>query len=167
MSATFATFLALIISIWARDGGKDVKKGIIHAFIVSVTVVVVAIPEGLPLAVVISLAYSTKKMYEDQCFIRVLAACETMGNATNICSDKTGTLTENKMTVVEGFFAETIYSQDIFEDGKHIPANVKEIIAYFVKTDQDGKPLPKHVGVGVVCPSRPNFYYRASSFLSN
>jgi Ca2+-transporting ATPase len=157
MSAAFATFLALIISIWARDGGKDVKKGIIHAFIVSVTVVVVAIPEGLPLAVVISLAYSTKKMYEDQCFIRVLAACETMGNATNICSDKTGTLTENKMTVVEGFFAETIYSQDIFADGKHIPANVKEIIAeqvavnrtaYFVKTDQDGKPLPKPVCVG-------------------
>ena len=50
----------------------------------------VAIPEGLPLAVTIALAYSTKKMYKDQCFIRVLAACETMGNATNICSDKTG-----------------------------------------------------------------------------
>jgi magnesium-transporting ATPase (P-type) len=116
MSAVFATFLALIISIWARDGGKDVKKGIIHAFIVAVTVVVVvAIPEGLPLAVVISLAYSSKKMNEDQCFIRVLAACETMGNATNNSS--------------EVFFSETIYSQDIFEDGKHIPANVKEIIA--------------------------------------
>jgi hypothetical protein len=45
---------------------------------------------GLPLAVTISLAYSTSKMYEDKCLIRVLAACETMGNATNICSDKTG-----------------------------------------------------------------------------
>jgi Ca2+-transporting ATPase len=47
-------------------------------------------------------------MYKDQCFIRVLAACETMGNATNICSDKTGTLTENEMTVVAGYFADKL-----------------------------------------------------------
>lgn len=64
--------------------------GVIEAFILAVTVVVVAIPEGLPLAVTISLAYSTKKMYNDQCFIRQASACETMGNATTICSDKTG-----------------------------------------------------------------------------
>lgn len=78
---------------------------VLHAFILSITVVVVAVPEGLPLAVTISLAYSTKKMLKDNNLIRVLSACETMGNATNICSDKTGTLTENRMTVVQGWFA--------------------------------------------------------------
>ena len=157
MVAAFGTFVALVVSIWARNGGKNILQGVVNAFIVAVTIVVVAIPEGLPLAVVISLAYSTKKMYQDQCFIRVLAACETMGNATNICSDKTGTLTENVMTVVEGLFADTIYSQRTFDDGKHIPDRVKEIIAehvavnrtaYFVFTDQNGVPLHKPNCVG-------------------
>ena len=114
-----------MVSIWARHGGKDFAQGIVDAFIVAVTIVVVAIPEGLPLAVVISLAYSTKKMYQDQCFIRVLAACETMGNATNICSDKTGTLTENQMTVVEGLFADTVYTQEQFGDGTTMAQEVK------------------------------------------
>jgi magnesium-transporting ATPase (P-type) len=79
----------------------------LEAFIVAVTIVVVAVPEGLPLAVTISLAFSTKKMLADMNLIRHLAACETMGNATNICSDKTGTLTENRMTVLKGIFADT------------------------------------------------------------
>ena len=52
------------------------------------TIVVVAVPEGLPLAVTISLAYSMKKVMKDNNFVRVLAACETMGGATAICSDK-------------------------------------------------------------------------------
>lgn len=80
------------------------QNWIIHAFITAVTIIVVAIPEGLPLAVTISLAYSTRKMLKDNNLIRVLAACETMGNATDICSDKTGTLTENRMTVTKGWF---------------------------------------------------------------
>merc|ERR1719183_2176689 len=84
----------------------------LEAFIIGVTIVVVAVPEGLPLAVTISLAYSTKKMLKDNNLIRVLAACETMGNATNICSDKTGTLTENRMTVVEQWVGGKHYGQD-------------------------------------------------------
>lgn len=77
----------------------------LKSFIMGVTIVVVAVPEGLPLAVTLSLAYSTQKMMNDNNLIRVLEACETMGNATTICSDKTGTLTQNKMTVVEGWVA--------------------------------------------------------------
>jgi len=73
--------------------------------VVGVTIVVVAVPEGLPLAVTISLAFSSSAMVADKILVRKLQACETMGSATVICSDKTGTLTENKMTVVAGRLA--------------------------------------------------------------
>jgi magnesium-transporting ATPase (P-type) len=68
-------------------------------FIIGVTIIVVAVPEGLPLAVMISLAYSVRRMLVDQNFVKRLASCEIMGGANNICTDKTGTLTMNKMTV--------------------------------------------------------------------
>lgn len=68
-------------------------KEILNFFIVSVTIIVVAVPEGLPLAVTIALAYSVGKMKDEMNLVRYLSACETMGGANNICSDKTGTLT--------------------------------------------------------------------------
>ncbi|XP_006772061.1 PREDICTED: plasma membrane calcium-transporting ATPase 4 isoform X4 [Myotis davidii] len=80
-------------------------------FIIGITVLVVAVPEGLPLAVTISLAYSVKKMMKDNNLVRHLDACETMGNATAICSDKTGTLTMNRMTVVQAYIGNTHYRQ--------------------------------------------------------
>lgn len=61
------------------------------------TIVVVAVPEGLPLAVTLTLAYSMSKMMDDRALVRHLQACETMGSATAICSDKTGTLTMNQV----------------------------------------------------------------------
>jgi P-type E1-E2 ATPase len=70
---------------------------------VAVAIIVVAVPEGLPLAVMITLAYSVKKMLIDQNFVKKLASCEIMGGANNICSDKTGTLTMNKMTLTNIF----------------------------------------------------------------
>jgi P-type Ca2+ transporter type 2B len=69
--------------------------------LVAVTIVVVAVPEGLPLAVMIALAYSVRKMLKDMNFVKRLSSCEIMGGANNICSDKTGTLTKNIMTVKE------------------------------------------------------------------
>jgi len=72
--------------------------------IIAITIVVVAIPEGLPLAVTISLAYSVQKMLNDQNLVRRLQSCETMGGANAICSDKTGTLTMNKMTLTKLWF---------------------------------------------------------------
>ena len=76
----------------------------LHFLLIGITVLVVAIPEGLPLAVTISLAYSVKKMQKEKNLVKRLAACETMGGADMICSDKTGTLTTNKMTVVKYWF---------------------------------------------------------------
>lgn len=114
MAFAAATFLALL-STWyftpVAERTEGLFETVLGAFIIAVTIVVVAIPEGLPLAVTISLAYSTKKMMADNNLIRILAACETMGNATTICSDKTGTLTQNRMTVVAGWVA------DEFVDG--------------------------------------------------
>ena len=80
------------------DTSKDLTE-ILDFFILGVTVVVVAIPEGLPLAVTLSLAFSVKKMLDDENLVRKMEACETMGGANNICSDKTGTLTMNQMTL--------------------------------------------------------------------
>uniref|UniRef100_A0A6N2N0V5 Calcium-transporting ATPase n=1 Tax=Salix viminalis TaxID=40686 RepID=A0A6N2N0V5_SALVM len=78
-------------------------NGAVKILTVAVTIVVVAVPEGLPLAVTLTLAYSMRKMMRDKALVRRLSACETMGSATTICSDKTGTLTLNQMTVVEAY----------------------------------------------------------------
>ena len=68
--------------------------------IIGIVIIVVAVPEGLPLAVMISLAFSIGAMLKDDCDVKKLASCEIMGGANNICSDKTGTLTNNKMETV-------------------------------------------------------------------
>ena len=82
--------------------------------IVAITIIVVAVPEGLPVAVTLALSFATKRMYKENNLVRHLRACETMGNATTICSDKTGTLTQNKMTVVAGLLGtHTNFARDI------------------------------------------------------
>ena len=82
-------------SIWSGLG-----KDIFQSIILCITIIVVAIPEGLPLAVTLSLSFSVKKMMDDNNLVRHMPACETMGGANYICTDKTGTLTRNKMHVV-------------------------------------------------------------------
>ena len=83
---------------------------------IAVTVIVVAVPEGLPMSVTLSLAMSMKRMLANNNLVRKMHACETMGAATVICTDKTGTLTQNQMRVSEADFA---YAPD---------SNTKEII---------------------------------------
>ena len=85
-------------SIWS-----GIWKDIFQSLILCITIIVVAIPEGLPLAVTLSLSFSVKKMMDDNNLVRHMPACETMGGANYICTDKTGTLTRNKMHVVSFF----------------------------------------------------------------
>ncbi|KAM3844136.1 plasma membrane calcium-transporting ATPase 3 isoform 11-T11 [Vipera latastei] len=96
---------------WLAECTPVYVQYFVKFFIIGVTVLVVAVPEGLPLAVTISLAYSVKKMMKDNNLVRHLDACETMGNATAICSDKTGTLTTNRMTVVQSYMGDTHYRE--------------------------------------------------------
>lgn len=85
----------------------------LNILITAITVIVVAIPEGLPLAVTLALAFATTRMTKDGNLVRVLKSCETMGSATAVCSDKTGTLTENKMRVVRGFVGSSEFDDTV------------------------------------------------------
>lgn len=100
LAAGVATALILAAEFtWGTfiQGGATWSWGYVQTYldyvIVGVTILVVAIPEGLPLAVTLALAFSVKRMLTDNNLVRNLDACETMGTATIICSDKTGTLT--------------------------------------------------------------------------
>ena len=74
---------------------------LLQSLMIAVTLIVVAVPEGLPMAVTLSLAYSMRRMLKTNNLVRRMHACETMGAATVICTDKTGTLTQNQMRVAE------------------------------------------------------------------
>ena len=80
---------------------------LLQSIMIAVTLIVVAVPEGLPMAVTLSLAYSMRRMLKTNNLVRRLHACETMGAATVICTDKTGTLTQNQMRVAEMLFPST------------------------------------------------------------
>lgn len=113
-AAGLLLFIVLFIEFLVRlphlgGGVTPAQKGqmFLEIFIVVVTIIVVAVPEGLPLAVTLALAFATTRMLKDANLVRHLKACEVMGNATTICSDKTGTLTQNKMQVVSGTIGTT------------------------------------------------------------
>ncbi|RGB37817.1 hypothetical protein C1646_621667 [Rhizophagus diaphanus] len=106
-SVSLLMFIILLIKYFIsfRNGipaVTDIFDDLIRIIISTITLVIVAVPEGLPLAITLALTYSTTRMLEDDIIVRVLSACEKMSYITTICSDKTGTLTQNKMAVVAG-----------------------------------------------------------------
>ncbi|AQK45926.1 Calcium-transporting ATPase 9 plasma membrane-type [Zea mays] len=111
-------------------------RGIVKIFTVAVTIVVVAVPEGLPLAVTLTLAFSMRKMMKDKALVRRLSACETMGSATTICSDKTGTLTLNQMTVVEAYFGGK--KMDSPDNAQMLSADVTSLIVEGIAQNTSG-----------------------------
>jgi len=120
-------FLGLFIRFLAElphDHSTPTNKGknFIDIVIIALTVLVIAVPEGLPLAVTLSLAFATTRMLKDHNLVRQLKACEVAGNATSILSDKTGTLTQNRMTVVDGLVGSTYNISDKL-DSSVIPAS--------------------------------------------
>ncbi|KID98331.1 ATPase, P-type, calcium-transporting, PMCA-type, partial [Metarhizium majus ARSEF 297] len=86
----------------ASKGPSNKAEEFFHILILSITVVIITVPEGLALNVTVALAFATTRMLRDNNLVRLIRSCEVMGNATCVCSDKTGTLTQNKMTVVAG-----------------------------------------------------------------
>ncbi|KAL1455133.1 hypothetical protein WDU94_009249 [Cyamophila willieti] len=160
------TVVILVIQFCVKTfviDGKHWKNVYANEFvrhlIIGVTVLVVAVPEGLPLAVTLSLAYSVKKMMKDNNLVRHLDACETMGNATAICSDKTGTLTTNRMTVVQSYICEVLSKTT--PKFSSLPPNVGNLIiqaisinsAYTSRIMPPDEPteLPKQVGNKTEC----------------
>ncbi|XP_019132864.1 plasma membrane calcium-transporting ATPase 2 isoform X8 [Larimichthys crocea] len=168
MSAITVIILVLYFAIdnfvmqkraWLTECTPIYIQYFVKFFIIGVTVLVVAVPEGLPLAVTISLAYSVKKMMKDNNLVRHLDACETMGNATAICSDKTGTLTTNRMTAVQCYVGDVHYKE--IPDPGALPPKSLDLLAnsisinsaYTTKilpADKEGG-LPKQVGNKTEC----------------
>ncbi|KAK1326296.1 putative calcium-transporting ATPase 13, plasma membrane-type [Acorus calamus] len=117
----------------SKTSTNQIINSMVKIFSAAVTIIVVAIPEGLPLAVTLTLAYSMKRMMADQAMVRKLSACETMGSATTICTDKTGTLTMNQMTVVH-----FIIGDESSNTSSGVPRNVVELLRRGVGLNMTG-----------------------------
>ncbi len=108
-AAAAITFILLTVKLFVSgetDGVMDIVSSLLHNFMIAVTLIVVSVPEGLPMSVTLSLALSMNRMLKTNNLVRKMHACETMGAATVICTDKTGTLTQNRMQVHDAnFFA--------------------------------------------------------------
>lgn len=125
----------------------DTINVIVENFIVAVTIIVVAIPEGLPLAVTIALAYSVGKMKDENNLVRYLQACETMGGVNNICTDKTGTLTKNLMTVTKIFVEEKVsstFNPETLQD------NTRKILSITSMGNTNANPIIEMKGTQII-----------------
>ncbi len=113
-----ATFVALVAKMFLTQSNlplMDMVSHILNIFMIAVTLIVVSVPEGLPMSVTLSLALSMNRMLKTNNLVRKMHACETMGATTVICTDKTGTLTQNQMQVYKTNFY-NLHNQELKDD---------------------------------------------------
>lgn len=123
----------------------DFIKCALDSVMIAVTLIVVAVPEGLPMAVTLSLAFSMKRLMKQNTLPRTMHACETMGAVSVICSDKTGTLTQNQMKVVDTTFA-GLENQKLGAD--KVSSLLKECIAINTTANLDMSDSKKIKAIG-------------------
>jgi len=138
-----------------------VAKNILDIIILCISIIVVAIPEGLPLAVTLSLAFSIKKLMDYNNLVRKMHACETMGGANYICTDKTGTLTKNEMSVFKVLTGNTEFElqQNIVmehvgklgNEGINIERQIREDHQKYFKNEVYWKILKLAISLNVEC----------------
>ncbi|KAH7227486.1 hypothetical protein BKA60DRAFT_603946 [Fusarium oxysporum] len=135
--ASLLMFFILLFRFCASLPGDDrpaeeKASTFVDLLVVAIAIIAVAVPEGLPLAVTLALAFATTRLLKENNLVRVLRACETMGNATCICSDKTGTLTTNKMTVTAGRFGSSCFTSDIPTWASNLSPETRKLITQSV-----------------------------------
>jgi Ca2+-transporting ATPase len=148
-------FIRWLVRLRYLEGAPEEKgKSFLDIFMLAVTVVLIGVPEGLSLAVAVALAFATTRMLRDQNLVRLLRSCEVMGNATTVCSDKTGTLTQNQMSVVAG----VIGVQGLGENGRRVDTNSQ------ISEDSNG---PVSLDQSVECLSTSSKALLRASFALN
>ncbi|KAL2672774.1 hypothetical protein Neosp_013490 [[Neocosmospora] mangrovei] len=135
--ASVLMFFILLFRFCAHLPGDDrpaeeKASTFVDLLVVAIAIIAVAVPEGLPLAVTLALAFATTRLLKENNLVRVLRACETMGNATCICSDKTGTLTTNRMTVTAGRFGDSSFTDDTSSWASSLSQDSRKLITQSV-----------------------------------
>jgi len=158
-----AIFSFVIQAIIGLGFEKDPTENLLRYVVTAITVLAVAVPEGLPLAVTLSLAFSSNRMTKEHNLVRKLNACETMGCATTICTDKTGTLTANKMTARALYISEKNMTADDPKQslGDYVKENIPgrqilETICQIISIDTMNETTLEVDGNGVVKGSSGN-----------
>ena len=151
MIVAVLTFIAItiqaivgVVTDDTREFDMEFVNELASGLIIAITVVVVAVPEGLPLAVTISLAYSVGKMYKENNLVRKLQSSETMGNANEICTDKTGTLTQNRMSVQSAYLEGEVMDNEVNTRIQSLSSSddIQKCVIFnstaFIETAEDG-----------------------------
>ncbi|KAL5546366.1 hypothetical protein UlMin_006053 [Ulmus minor] len=112
------------ITVWTSTDALS----LLNYFAIAVTIIVVAVPEGLPLAVTLSLAFAMNKLMAERALVRRLSACETMGSASCICTDKTGTLTTNHMVVNKVWITGKSLEVKGKESGDRLKSEISQVV---------------------------------------